>query len=67
MGPRFALISFIWSSKVRLLAIPEDAIPAAEARGWLVLGRDSDVLTPEAIEPAQSNPQREQFPDRESD
>ena len=46
-GARFALVAFTSGSKRRptIITISEDAIPSAVERAWIVLGRDSDVLT----------------------
>lgn len=40
--------------------LPEEHIPLAEERGWVVLIRDSQMPTVkhESIDPAQSNPRR---------
>ena len=47
-GARFALVAFASrpsSMRPRIMRIPEDTVPIALERHWVVLGRDSDVLT----------------------
>jgi len=47
-GARFALVAFSsrpGQKRPTIITISEDALPAATSRGWMVLGRDSDVLT----------------------
>ena len=33
-----------WSAPVKILALTEDCIEAARGRGWIVVGKDSDIL-----------------------
>ena len=59
-GARFALVAFPpvrEGMKPTIMSISEDAVPAARARRWMVLGRDSDVLTVAEV-PAAQNPRR---------
>lgn len=61
-GARFALVAFPAAranGKPTIISITEDALPAARCRRWIVLGRDSDVLNAELIQPTLiSNPRR---------
>ena len=53
-GVRFALVAFPpvrVGMKPTVMSISEDAVPAALARHWLVLARDSDVLGSEPWAP----------------
>lgn len=60
-GARFALVAFPpvrVGMKPTIMSISEDAVPAARARRWIILARDSDVLGSEPWTPSQSNPRR---------
>lgn len=66
---RFALVAFPATTptgRPTIMSITEDAVPAARSRKWMVLGRDSDVLTAEIAlpPPLLSNPRR--TPENES-
>ena len=46
-APRFALVAFpaeTVTGTPTIMRIPEDVLPLARARQWIVLGVDSDVL-----------------------
>ena len=42
--PRWCLV-LMPNVPIRILALTEDCVGAAQERGWIVLGRDSDVLS----------------------
>lgn len=48
--PRWCLVAMpdlqtsSWSAPVRILALTEDCLEAAVGRGWIVVGKDSDVM-----------------------
>ena len=48
-APKWCLVAMpqtsSWSAPVRILALTEDCLEAAVGRGWMVVGKDSDVLT----------------------
>ena len=56
MGTRLALIAFGTVEMFAIMEIPEELVPMARARGWIVIGMDSE------LEPADvnlhSNPRR---------
>ena len=67
-GARFALVAFpaaTVNGMPIIIDITEDAVPAAVARNWIVLGRDSQMFAESTTSPAQSNPRRRPDEERE--
>ena len=46
MGTRPALIAFGTVEMFAIMEIPEELVPMARARGWIVIGTDSELVEP---------------------
>jgi len=55
----YCVIAFVENDRLHTMRLPESLIHFAKAKGWHVLVRDSEMPTTPEIDPAQSNPRRD--------